>query len=91
MDEEWRDSGVGRGLLDCSTGGGVSVADGAANAALMSTRGLVSIDVCGGTTFVTTPLRVFVGEVRVTRRRVSVHLCLLICRKYFRQSGQNWR
>ena len=91
MDEEWRGSDAGLGQLACSTGGGAGVATGAANATLTSTRGLVSIDVCGGTTLVTTPLRVFVGEVRVTRRGVSVHLCLLICRKYFRQLGQNCR
>ena len=85
------DCNVGPGELTRSIG--VRIANGAVKPALTSTRGIVSIDVCGWVVLVATPLRVFIGDARVIRRANLVHMCLLNCRKYFLQPGQNckWR
>lgn len=81
------DCNVGMGEVECSVG--VRIADGAVKPVLTSTRGIVSMDICGWAVLVATPLRVFIGEARVIRRASLVHMCLLICRKYFLQPEQN--
>ena len=77
------DSNEGPMELECSVAKNV----------LTSTRGVESIEISGWTVLVATPLRVFIGEARVLRRDSLVHMCLLICRKYFLQPEQNckWR